>query len=403
MDWDESSPLQNYYNNFPIVLEDIECLDGQSPRQDFAMPLPSMLSPFPEGPTSNGLSPSMTHPNSSELVLEPQESTDSLELGVTNKGSFNAKAMLLTYSQAPQLSREQILEHLISLNNQSVQLLGAVIGQEHHVDQGIHYHAAIQWTSSRTWRPSMFDVNQVHPNIRTHRKGKSTFAESLMRMWKYPQKEDTTPLKWGVEPSLKRSRNQIAQEAIGIAETQSVESALSYLKESQAMELVKNYHAIERSLTAMSQKAKRTKTEARPLPSFKPNIIASIPDELKSLYIWGPSGKGKTQLARALLPEALVISHTDQLRGCDFSKGVIFDDFGVSHWPVTAVIHLVDWEVDRGINVKHGHVVIPAHTRKIFTYNNCIEYWMPSNASPEQQIAVKRRLDELELKAKCYL
>jgi len=403
MDWDESSPLQNYYNNFPIVLEDIECLDGQSPKQDFALPLDLMQSPFPEAPTSNGLLPSVTIPISSSPGLELQESSDSLATAPATGGVFTAKALLLTYSQAPQLSRELILEHLKSLNNHSCQLLGVVIGQEHHVDQGIHYHAAVQWTSSRTWRPSMFDVNQVHPNIRTHRKGKSTFAESLMRMWRYPQKEDTNPLKWGTEPSLKRSRNQVALEAIGIAETQSVENAPHFLKESQAMELVKNYHAIERSLTAMSQKAKRTKTEAKSIDSFKPNIIASIPDELKSLYIWGPSGKGKTQLARAILPNALVISHTDQLRGCDFSQGVIFDDFGVSHWPVTAVIHLVDWEVDRGINVKHGHVVIPAHTRKIFTYNNCIEYWMPSNASPEQQIAVKRRLYELELKAKCFL
>lgn len=397
MDWDESSPQQNYLNNFPIVLDDIECSDGQSPRQDFAMPLDLMLSPYQEQPLNSGSSTSMMSPESQEPNLEVQESSDS------GKGNFCAKAVLLTYSQSPQLTKDSILEHLKSLDNASCKLLGACIGQELHLDGGLHHHAAAQWTTSRTWRPKMFNLMNVHPNVSTHKKGKSTFAESLMRMWKYPQKEDPNPLIWGVQPSLKRTRNQIAQEAIGIAETRSVQEAILYLKESQAMELIKNYHAIERSLTAMSQTAKRTKTEARSLNSFKPNIIASIPDELKSLYIWGPSGKGKTQLARAILPEAQVISHTDQLRGCDFSKGIIFDDFGVSHWPVTAVIHLTDWEVERGINVKHGHVVIPAHTKKIFTYNNCIEYWMPSNASPEQQIAVKRRLDELELKAKCFI
>jgi len=37
----------------------------------------------------------------------------------------------------------------------------------------------------------------------------------------------------------------------------------------------------------------------------------------------------------------------------------------VSHWPPTAVIHLLDWDEPRGLDVKHGHVVIPPHTRKI--------------------------------------
>jgi len=102
------------------------------------------------------------------------------------------------------------------------------------------------------------------------------------------------------------------------------------------------------------------------------------------LYINGPTGLGKTQWARSLLPEATVISHRDQLRDCDFSKGIIFDDFDVSHWPPTAVIHLLDWDEPRGLDVKHGHVVIPPHTRKIFTHNREFERWLSDDATAEQ-------------------
>ena len=137
---------------------------------------------------------------------------------------------------------------------------------------------------------------------------------------------------------MKRNRRALAAEAIQIAEMQSVSAAILWMKKEEPEELLRNYTSIERNLTLMRQASKRTTPPAHSLTEFKPCIQASIPEELKSLYIWGPSGIGKTQLARAILPEALVISHTDQLRGCDFTKGVIFDDYSVAHWPVTAGI-----------------------------------------------------------------
>lgn len=399
MSWDESSPVENYYNNFPIVLDEIdECSGGQSQRQDFAQLSQLMASPCPEQPLNSGSSPSTTHQDLLEKALEPQESSDS-----SKTGRFSAKAMLLTYSQCPQLTRELILEHLRSLDNSNSQLLGAIIGQEEHQDKGIHFHAAAHWTASRTWRPKIFDVMGVHPNCQTHKKGKSTYAESLMRMWKYPQKEDTTPLMWGVPPAMKRTRKDTAMEAIAIAKTRSVPEAILFLETEDPVELVRNYAGVERNLTLMRQAATKTHHPARSLEDFKVGVRLAIPEELKSLYIWGKSGAGKTQLARAILPEASLVRHVDQLKNCDFSKGIIFDDFALSHWPVTSVIHLLDWEEASGIHVRYSHVIIPPYTKKIFTYNDCIEYWMPSTASPEQQIAVKRRVVQLELTSKCFI
>ena len=111
---------------------------------------------------------------------------------------------------------------------------------------------------------------------------------------------------------------------------------------------------------------------------------------------------GKTAWARSLLPEATVVRHRDQLRDCDFSKGIIFDDFDVSHWPPTAVIHLLDWDEASGIDVKHGHVVIPPHTRKIFTHNREFEWWLSKDATSEQVAACRRRLHVINIHVSLY-
>lgn len=138
----------------------------------------------------------------------------------------------------------------------------------------------------------------------------------------------------------------------------------------------------------------------RALESFR--NLPDIPEDWHVLYLWGASGVGKTQLARALLPGATVVRHRNQLVSADLSVGVIFDDFGVSHWPTTSVIHLLDWDEASGIDVKHGMVEIPRHTRKVFTYNDSPEMWMPALCSPEQRTAVRRRMFVIELNQRLF-
>jgi len=120
------------------------------------------------------------------------------------------------------------------------------------------------------------------------------------------------------------------------------------------------------------------------------------------LFLWGGTGMGKTQFAKALLPEATIVRHRNQLTLCDFSKGIIFDDFDVSHWPPTAVIHLVDWDETTGTDVKYGYVTIPPHTRKIFTFNKRPDAWVPLSITEEQFQAVMRRMHVIEITERLY-
>lgn len=199
----------------------------------------------------------------------------------------------------------------------------------------------------------------------------------------------------------KRKREAKFQMAMQLARNEGVNSAMVFLEENCAFEVVTKYDQIVRALTAIRNKSARPRTAPRALCSFDraPLII----DGWRVLYINGPTGCGKTAWARALLPEAAVVRHRDQLRDVDFSKGVIFDDFDVSHWPPTAVIHLLDWEESSGIDVKHGHVVIPENTRKIFTHNGEFNRWVSKDATEEQVEACRRRVHVVNVHTKLFL
>jgi len=148
-------------------------------------------------------------------------------------------------------------------------------------------------------------------------------------------------------------------------------------------------------LTSHRDKRMRLAPPSRTLNDFKRH--PDVPDDWRVLFIWGKSGVGKTQYAKALLPGATIVSHGDQLKDCDFSKGVIFDDFSVAHWPPTSVIHLVDWDEPRGIHCRYAHVVIPPYTKKIFTFNRLLDAWCPPSITEEQFQAVRRRIHVIEI------
>jgi len=250
---------------------------------------------------------------------------------------------------------------------------------------------------------SYFNVGGEHPNIKIwSRAGGSTYDQWFLNHWEYCKKEDPTPYIVGEEPkeNRKRKRNEIFTEAIELARLHDVQRGMEFLEKNAPFDLLTKYEQIHRALVRLRQMRQNLQAPARSVEDFPhaPPVV----DSWRVLYINGPTGLGKTQWARSLLPEATVVSHRDQLRDCDFSKGIIFDDFDVSHWPPTAVIHLLDWDEPRGLDVKHGHVVIPPHTRKIFTHNREFDRWLSPDATDEQVAACRRRLHVINIHVSLY-
>ena len=267
-----------------------------------------------------------------------------------------------------------------------------VVANELHQDGGRHVHALVEFDRSKDIRPNFFDIGAEHPNIGIWTNRNQTYDSWFVNHWDYCQKEDLSPIVIGTRPSVerKRKREEVFQTAMQLAISESVDRGMSYLCEQQAYDALTKYAQIASAMHMIRAKKLCVAKPARSLSEFK--NLPTLPLGWKNLFFQGPTNLGKTQFARALLPGATLVRHRDQLRLCDFSKGVIFDDFDCSHWPPAAVIHLLDWDESSGIDVKHGHVVIPAGTQKIFTFNSELTYWAPRDATNSQMDAIRRRI-----------
>lgn len=90
----------------------------------------------------------------------------------------------------------------------------------------------------------------------------------------------------------------------------------------------------------------------------------------RSVILWGNAGIGKTEYAKYLLPNALFVSHMDDLGTFNEDyDGIIFDDMSFVHLPRTSQIHILDIENDRSIHIRYKTAFIPRHTKKIFLTN----------------------------------
>ena len=320
--------------------------------------------------------------------------------GGTRPNRLRATGFFLTYSQS-ELPRDDICRRFRSESR----MKRVIVGQEHHQDGGQHWHVLVEYEAQKEVRTAYFDISGEHPNIKVWIRAEgSTYEQWFLNHWKYCKKEDPTPYIVGEEPkardSRKRKRNEAFSEAMDMARNESVHAAMQFLEQNCPYDLVTKYDQIHRTLVAVRNSHHGTQDPARSVEDFP--LAPTIPETWHCLYINGPTGTGKTAWARSLLPEAVVVRHRDQLRDCDFSKGVIFDDFDVGHWPPTAVIHLLDWEEPSGIDIKHSHVVIPAKTQKIFTHNCAFDRWVSKDATEEQVAACRRRVNVVNIHVKLY-
>ena len=110
------------------------------------------------------------------------------------------------------------------------------------------------------------------------------------------------------------------------------------------------------------------------------------------------SNTGKTHFACSHFKNPLVCSHIDKLKQLSpDNDGIVFDDMSFRHWPPEAVIHLLDQEFARDINIRYSTVYIPACTPKIFTHNAENPFYDEALVEEEQRKAIERRLQRVHV------
>jgi hypothetical protein len=142
-----------------------------------------------------------------------------------------------------------------------------------------------------------------------------------------------------------------------------------------------------------------TRAAAERAPKFTLDKFKNVPHEVKawldsnkpmSVVLWGPSGVGKTELAKAVLyakqKRVLFVREIQALKDFEdgFHDAIIFDDLNVSDTPREELIHLVDIDNASDLRLLYRGKRLPADIDRVFT-TNTLSYFTRDEA-------VRRRL-----------
>lgn len=196
------------------------------------------------------------------------------------------------------------------------------------------------------------------------------------------------------EPKKLKAQEQIPfLEALNAG---SVQEGLRVIKEKRPRDFAIHGEAIERNL-------KRHKSESYVRKYDPSSFLISLQNTNKNLLLYGPSNTGKTHYALAHFENPLLCSHIDDLKRLSpDNDGLVFDDMSFTHWPKEAVIHLLDRDFTRSINVRYGTVEIPADLPKIFTHNSDNPFYS-DDITEEQRVAIERRFTRVHVHNKLYI
>jgi hypothetical protein len=153
--------------------------------------------------------------------------------GQSSSSNFQLKSkrLFLTYSQADSLTKDVIDLHLRILFQPEF-LNDLIIARETHQDGGQHFHVAIDYEQPfRTRNPRVFDINGIHPNIKSVRN-----AAEFKKVLNYISKED---------PDVNRGFNDEIDEFIdGIKGAETLEDATKFAMRKD-FDAWKSFSAIE--------------------------------------------------------------------------------------------------------------------------------------------------------------
>lgn len=260
-----------------------------------------------------------------------------------------AKNIFITWSQIDDETKcsRLIIESFIR-NKLKHTLEKYAIAREHHRDGGIHFHALICGFKKFDIRNARyFDINGYHPNFSSVRSFKATLN--------YIRKEDNAAIIQGFED----------EDWITLAEQGQLDRSESVFRNLHPLQYTIHLPRVRQNLLLLSS---RPEEPLYSVQDFKLERHIEWNTE-RVLILAGISGIGKTQFALSISTNPLLVSHWDQLKQHRTGRTIIFDDCCWTQLSREQIIHLLDYEVPRGINVKHGMVVIPAFTEKIITTN----------------------------------
>jgi len=295
---------------------------------------------------------------------------------------ISASAVLLTYSQCDELTKEDVLYTLLD----RLPSFDYSIGEEAHADGGRHIHCVLKFRIKFDSRDvTIFDIptfdNNFHPNIETIKRGKA----HLERAIDYTQKEDPCPL---TTFEVKKTWAEI------ISESASREEYLDNIKKYYPREWARDLQRYQFSAAHLFPTGDPNTIPETYTVDYEHEELPIERDFSKSLVIVGSPGCGKTTWAKKYSPKpALFIRHLDSLALIrPEHRSIIFDDLDFQHLPPSTQKYLVDYENLAEIHCRYRVAKIPAGIPRIFTAN---EY--PFIETSPHGPAINRRVNKIYL------
>lgn len=282
------------------------------------------------------------------------------------------RAFLLTWSQVASGS----LDELQLFIAERLQPENYIVCQEHHQDEGIHYHGFIEFKTSIDRKIERFFYEGVRPNIQAKTTGKAR-----ENAFYYCSKEGDFRCSEAWESGYPECEREPVQDRPTLAEgLAACESKFEFLEWCLQRDIPSGYAIpawnckFESSITILAGAGDDGTIVSAMLSAMEFDVATT-----RSLVLVGPSGCGKTTWAKRNVPKpAIRVTHIDDLKSLrpGYHRGIIFDDMsfcgdenGKGAWPRTSQIHLVDFYDGSSINVKHSIVHIPPKIHKIFIGN----------------------------------
>lgn len=293
---------------------------------------------------------------------------------------LETKGPLLMYSVVHELGK--VAEPTIPASTQESPLAtSAPSVQEEAASSALpyeHTHALVQYSVRvRSSDPRFFDFQGIHPNLR-----KVPGSKYFQNCWTYHGKAPINRLCSGRTPICDDKQWERYFEAPSLAAAcrladitpRTVGDMVLLRNEKQALPYV--------------------------IPPIANQCTWTLPftDEI-CVLLTGPSGAGKTRWALAHGENPLLISRLEDLKKLTPSHDLlVFDDYSFAGMSLEDCIHLVDTELPRCINVKHGSVTIPSMMPRIFTTNKTFVELFP----PDVHGALARRIKVISVYHKLF-
>lgn len=288
---------------------------------------------------------------------------------------LRSKKLFLTYPKCT-VDPSEAFRQLSAI----VSATGHVIAREKHADGTDHLHVYFEAEEPmQVYGADVLDLKG--PNQETFH-GNYQAVRSRSAVLKYVTKDGDFITNLDLAPSSispwKRARDAATSDGLS--------AAIAILEEDPkaSRDLCINGDRILKNLASLQSKKLKITYELSTFGWTEP-----WDGKTHTLLIYGPTNIGKTALAKALLPDALLTRHLDKLREYDPVRytGIILDDMAFGHLHREAQIALVDRHEDTQIHVRYSVAEIPAGTPVIITSNR-----NPSGVLTWDDPAIARRV-----------